>query len=110
LRLSELLAAPAVDADDRPLGRVRDVRLVQDGPIVDGFGHALRVAGILVGDRFTGTRLGFLRADVGGPWPLTAIFRRFERRAAYYDWADVQAWEPGSVRLRRGAQPTDPPG
>src|SRR4051812_38247163 len=41
--LSELLETPTVDADGAAVGFVRDVRLAQDGPYVEGFGHALRV-------------------------------------------------------------------
>jgi hypothetical protein len=53
-------------------------------------------------------RLGFGRADVRGPWLLDAIFSRLERHARYYAW-DQLDWEPGVVRLRAGATPTDPP-
>jgi hypothetical protein len=103
LRLSDLLDAATFDADGQPLGRVKDVRLVQDGPYVEGFGQALRVAGVIVGQRAYGIRLGFERAKVTGPWPLTALFRRFEERASYIPWDDVAEWRPGLVRLAVGA-------
>jgi sporulation protein YlmC with PRC-barrel domain len=35
MRLSDLLASTVFDHDGRAIGRVRDVRLVQDGPLVD---------------------------------------------------------------------------
>jgi hypothetical protein len=110
MRLSELLDAPVEDADGVAIGSVRDVRLVEDGPLVDGFGHALRVEGVLVGRRWQGIRLGFERAEVTGPWPLTSLFRRLEGRARFYAWEDVAAWEEGAVRLRPGATAVSPPG
>jgi hypothetical protein len=109
-RLSELLEVEAFDAGGDCLGRVRDVRLVQDGPLIEGFGHGLRVAGVLVGPRWRGTRLGFTRAAIKGPWPLTALFRRLEAANRYYHWDDVEAWDADRIRLRAGAAPTEPPG
>jgi len=107
-RLSDLVNAVAFDAAGAAMGEVEDVRLVQDGPFVEGFGHKLRVAGVVIGKRNRGLRLGFGRADVRGPWLLKAIFGRLERHAAYYTWDEVD-WEPGTVRLRPGATPSDPP-
>src|ERR671923_285859 len=40
-------------------GHVHDVRLVQDGPVIGGFGASLRVDGLIVGPRSTGGRLGY---------------------------------------------------
>jgi hypothetical protein len=109
MRLSELLEAATYDADGTRLGTVKDVRLVQDGPYVEGFGHALRVEGVVVGTRAFGIRLGFDRAEVRGPWPLTTIFRRFEQRARYFRWEDVGSWEPHVLRLNPDATPCPPP-
>jgi sporulation protein YlmC with PRC-barrel domain len=58
MRLSDLLGAPVRDGQGRSLGHVKDVRLVQDGPYVEGFGHQLRVAELVVGRGPMGTRLG----------------------------------------------------
>jgi hypothetical protein len=107
-RLSDLVDAVALDASGNVLGEVEDVRLVQDGPFVEGFGHKLRVDGVVIGKRARGLRLGFGRADVRGPWLLKALFQRLERHASYYRWEDLE-WEPGLVRLRPGAQPVDTP-
>ena len=108
-KLSDLLELEAVDGGGTVLGRVRDVRLVQDGPYVEGFGQGLRVAGVLVGPRWRGTRLGFVRAAITGPWPLTALFRRLEAANRYYAWDDVEAWDADRIRLRPGASPSEPP-
>ena len=107
-RLSDLVEAVAYDADGTELGHVEDVRLVQDGPFVEGFGHKLRVDGVVVGKRNRGLRLGFGRADVRGPWLLKAVFSRLEGHTAYYTWDELE-WEPGTVRLKPGATPSDPP-
>jgi hypothetical protein len=108
-RLSELLGAPTYAADGSSVGRVKDVRLVQDGRLIEGFGHALRVEWIDVGGRNLGIRLGFERAEIRGPWPLTTIFRALERRASYYDWSEVEDWQPHLVRLKATATPSEPP-
>ena len=102
--LSDLLHAKTFDAGGQDLGLVKDVRLVQDGPYIEGFGNALRLDGIVVGGRLLGVRLGFMRHEITGPWLIAAIFRRLEARTAYYAWDDVETWEPGLVRLRAGAR------
>jgi hypothetical protein len=108
MRLGDLLGSPVRDADGNPIGHVQDVRLVQDEPYVEGFGHGLRVEGILTGRGSLAVRLGFDRAGMAGPWPLTTIFRRLERRARYYRWEQVDAWDDDGVRLRPGATATAP--
>jgi hypothetical protein len=106
MRLSELLGRRVVDADGRRLGDVKDVRLVQDGPLIEGFGHALRVEGVLVGRGAIGVRLGIVRTDVKGPWPLTWLLRRLEHHARYVDWNDV-AEHDTHLQLRPGARLID---
>ena len=71
MRLSDLIGSAVTDAQGATLGNVQDVRLVQDGPYVEGFGHALRVEGIVTGKGTMAVRLGFARAGIRGPWPLT---------------------------------------
>src|SRR3954454_3896728 len=107
MRLSELLGRPVIDADGRSLGDVKDVRLVQDGRYVEGFGNALRVEGILAGKGGIGVRLGVARGAVKGPWPLTAVLRSLEHRARYVDWRDVAACDEAQIRLQTGARLVD---
>jgi hypothetical protein len=107
-RLSDLVDAPAYAADGTVLGHVEDVRLVQDGPFVEGFGHKLRVDGLVVGMRNRGLRLGFGRARVRGPWLLKAVSSRLEQHAQYFTWDEIE-WEPGRVRIKPGATPSEPP-
>ncbi|HEV7886750.1 MAG TPA: hypothetical protein VGO92_04265 [Acidimicrobiales bacterium] len=100
MRLSELLHEPVFDADARPIGRVHDVRLVQDGPLQGLAGAAFRVDALVVGRAGLGTRLGFHRHDMRGPWPLKLLFERLARKAHYVEWKDVAAWDDGRVSLR----------
>jgi len=66
MRMSDLMACDVYAADGRCLGRVRDVRLVMDGP-VRGSLAALRVDALIVGGSAFAGRLGYLRGGVRGP-------------------------------------------
>jgi hypothetical protein len=104
VRLSELLDRSVVTADGRSLGKVRDVRLVQDGPILAGGTQAaLRVEAVIVSRGWRGVRLGYLRGEVRGPWVLRAIFGRLERPARAISLRDL-VWddEQSLLRLRPG--------
>jgi PRC-barrel domain len=59
MRLSELIGSEVRDGNGVVIGTLRDVRLVQDGPDVDGFGRAFRIKGVLVG----GPSMGAARHD-----------------------------------------------
>jgi hypothetical protein len=98
--LSELLRSEVVDSAGQALGSVDDVRLVQDGPILPGFGAALRVDGLVVGAGSLAVRLGYHRHGVRGPALLKAIFARLERRAHFVPWELVADWDGSTVRLR----------
>lgn len=99
MRLGELVRSTVIDADGRTLGRVHDVRLVQDGPLLEGFGAALRVEGLVVGRGSVATRLGYHRHRVRGPLVLKALFGALERRARFVPWAEVTAWDGTRVVL-----------
>ena len=109
MRLSELLHSLVVDADGVELGSVDDVSLVQDGPLLLPFGAALRIEGLVVGHSAVGTRLGFGRKNVAGPWLLLKIFGTLERRARYAPWELVETFEDGVVRLRTPRSQLGPP-
>jgi hypothetical protein len=47
-----------VDGAGAELGRDEDVHVVQDGPVVEGFGALLRVEGLAIGAGGIGVRLG----------------------------------------------------
>jgi sporulation protein YlmC with PRC-barrel domain len=99
MRLSEVLACRVVDAAGQEIGSVNDVRLVQDGPYVEGFGAGLRVEGFVTGSGRVGERLGYHRGGVEGPWILRTIFARLERRGCYVPWSKVDHVEDGVIRL-----------
>ncbi len=99
MHLSDLLHSQVLGADGASLGSVDDVRLVQDGPLLLPFGAAFRVEGLMVGHRSVGTRLGYVRRGVRGPWLLRIIFAALERRARYVPWDDVVAWDGRTVRV-----------
>ena len=109
MRLSELLDARVVDADGTELGSIEDVRLAQDGPLLMPFGAALRVEAVVAGRGALGTRLGFVRGDVRGPWLLRWIFGALERRARYVPWEVVESWADGVVRVTVRASDLGPP-
>lgn len=100
MRMGDLLESRVADADGRDLGVVHDVRLVQDGPLLEGFGHALRVDGLVVGPGSWAVRLGYLRHGVKGPWLVKALAQAVERRTRFVPWGDVEAWDGRHVRLR----------
>ena len=54
MRLTDLLGAEVVDRCGQRAGRVHDVHLVQDGPLVGGFGAGLRLGRLIVGRRAVG--------------------------------------------------------
>ena len=99
MRLNDLLGAEVRDGNNRLVGKVQDVRLVQDGPEIEGFGPALRIQGILVGPP-TIKRLGLTRSDVKGPLALKWLARSVERRLRFVDWDQVRSVKPNVVEIR----------
>ncbi|HTK15545.1 MAG TPA: PRC-barrel domain containing protein [Acidimicrobiia bacterium] len=89
LRVALLLGRRMTDSEGRDLGRVHDVRLRRDGPIIPGFGPALRIEGLLVGPESIASRLGLDRADITGPWPLDVWGKRAAHRARFVPWETI---------------------
>ena len=104
MRLSELLRAEVVDENGTSLGKVVDVRAVQDGPIQPNFGAALRIDGLVIGRGGLAFRLGFHRLGVRGPWLLKALFGRLEGRSHYAEWDRVLSYDEGRIRVRGRAE------
>jgi hypothetical protein len=100
MRMGELLRSDVVDVDGKRVGRVHDVRLVQDGPELAGSGPSLRVDGLVVGHGSLAIRLGYHRAEVTGPFLLGRIFRALEGRARYVRWTDIQDRTTDRITLR----------
>jgi hypothetical protein len=98
-RISDVLDCDVVDADGRRVGRIRDVRLVMDGP-VEGALARLRLDAVIVGGSALAGRLGYLRGGVRGPGLLKAVMSRLERRAATYTTAQIGDWDVSNRRLQ----------
>ncbi|MDX6267425.1 MAG: hypothetical protein QOD70_2165 [Frankiales bacterium] len=85
MRGSDLLGAPVVSRSGAALGRVLDVRLVQDGPLLGAFA-AMRVEGLVVGHRRTSARLGYDRVEAHGPLLVATVVRWLARDNRYLPW------------------------
>jgi hypothetical protein len=109
MRLTDLLDSEVVDRSSRTIGRVHDVRLVQDGPPVGGVGASFRIEGLVVGTRKFGARLGFARANVRGPWILNLLFQRLHADERLLPWTAVRAVTEGRVLMTVGADDLAPP-
>jgi hypothetical protein len=97
MRLTDLLGAEVLDEAGRSAGRVHDVRLVQDGPLVGGFGAGLRLDGLLVGRRAVGVRLGYGRGKMKGPLPVRLLAGWLLSDGRYVEWGRIRTIEPGRV-------------
>src|SRR3954469_8539607 len=97
MRASELLGARVFDPGGAAIGKVLDVRVVQDGPLL-GTMAALRIDGLVVGRRTLTSRLGFDRAGVEGPALLRVAVRWVLRHNCYLPWEHVELLPHGAVR------------
>jgi hypothetical protein len=110
MRLSELLGADVVDQAGGSAGHVHDVRLVQDGPLIGGFGASLRVDGLIVGPRSTGGRLGYARGQVRRPLPVRLLAGWLYHGDRYVHWDRVRALEPHRIVISGSVADLPPPG
>ncbi len=101
MRLSELLGAEVRDGRGRVIGRVRDVRVVQEGRSEESVGM-LRLQGLVIGPA-PGRRFGLNRPDIKGPLLLKWIAGWIYRRLDEVDWRQVVAVAPGSVEIRKSS-------
>jgi PRC-barrel domain len=90
MRASDLLGKRVVDGRGRVLGRVIDLRCVQDGPL-RGVTCAPRVDSLIVSRRRVGSLLGYQRHEQQGPWAIRAIVRAVHRHVIVVPWASVAA-------------------
>jgi hypothetical protein len=103
MRLSELLSAEVVDERGRSAGRVHDVRLIQDGPPIGGFGASLRLEGLIVGRRAFAARFGYERPAMRAPLLVRLVFGWLGHDGRWVDWSRVTAVEPGRIRISGSA-------
>ena len=98
MRLSELLGSDVFDHDGVDLGRVRDVRIVQDGPRLGYRGGPLfRVHGLIVGRGAIGERLGFGRGGIEGPWLFAKLFAGRDDR--FVPWEQIHTRQGRRIEL-----------
>jgi sporulation protein YlmC with PRC-barrel domain len=103
MRLTDLLGAEVVDQAGGSAGRVHDVRLVQDGPVLGGFGAALRLDGLIVGRRAVGARLGYERSEMRGPLLVKLVAGWLRHDGRYVPWDRVRAVEPHRIHISGSA-------
>jgi sporulation protein YlmC with PRC-barrel domain len=109
MRLTDLLDADVLDPEGGAIGRVHDVRLVQDGPPLGNAGATFRVDGMVVGGTGLGARLGFARSDVRAPWLLNLLLQRLRADERYVPWSAVRAISEGRLLVDVRADDLAPP-
>lgn len=104
IRGVDIIGTRVYDVEGTLLGRVHDVRITP-GPYEtqDSGKPAYVITGLVIGAVAVGTRLGYGRGRMTGPWPVTAIFRRLAGRSLVVDRADVVERSEDAYRLRRRA-------
>jgi hypothetical protein len=108
MRLSELLGSEVFDAAGASVGRVRDVRIVQDGPNRGYGGEKLfRVHGLIVGAGAVGERLGYARGGVRGPWLFAKVFGA--RKQSFVPWEQIRRREAGRIDIHLTKDQLDVP-
>jgi hypothetical protein len=99
MRAAEVLGADVHGPDGTRLGKVLDIRLVQDGPLL-GADCALQIQGFVIGRRWLASHLGYDRANVNGPALVNAIVQRLCAGNRFLPWDDVAQLAPGRVESR----------
>jgi hypothetical protein len=107
LRVGELLQTTVVSADGKRLGRVRDLHIIQDGPLRASGEHAFRVHGIVAGRFALATRLGYATypglapdEETRGPLAIRAIVRWLHRNAKYIPWEAIADITPSTITVQ----------
>jgi sporulation protein YlmC with PRC-barrel domain len=106
MRLSELLGREVLDRDERHIGTVADVRLVQDARLVGGHDAAFRLSGLIVVERHHVRLFGYER-DVG-PWLVRKVVDRFCGGIVFIAWDDIEDIAAETIRTRRTANECRP--
>ena len=99
MRGSDVIGLPVVGRGGRRLGKVLDVRLVQDGPLMGAYA-ALRVDALVVGRHTVAAHLGYDRARVNGPWLLNKVVNAMTRGNGLLPWQEAEIAD-GEVRCER---------
>lgn len=94
MRVSELFEMTVTDADGMPLGKVIDVRVIQNGRLL-GAKNALQVEGLIVGRHKVAARLGYDRYEQHGPPLVRWLVGRLVRHNRFLPWSDVTLQDGG---------------
>jgi sporulation protein YlmC with PRC-barrel domain len=107
MRAGELFQTKVVTVDGRSLGRVRDIHVVQDGPLRASGEPGYRAHGLVAGRFALGTRLGYVSrpgldsgAETKGPLPIRALVRWLHRNATYVPWQHIVEIRPDEIITR----------
>jgi sporulation protein YlmC with PRC-barrel domain len=100
MRASDLIGREVTSADGRGVGVITDIRCVQDGPL-RGTNAALRIDGLLVSRRHTGSILGYDRRRQG-PLLVRLVVKLLHKHMTVIPWSAVDDEGP-PIRLRPGA-------
>jgi sporulation protein YlmC with PRC-barrel domain len=107
-RLSRLIGLRVRDGSGEPVGQVADVRLSQDGPLLEEVQHAFRLSGLIVVPRHTGQLFGYERGP-GGQAPLLvrSIIRRLHHGSCYVPWSQIELPMSSSDGIRLSVPRTE---
>ena len=108
MRLRDLLGSDLVTVENRSLGKVHDVRLVLDGPLLGSFGPALRLDGLFAGPASVGVRFGYTREHMHAPALVAAVLRA-HGPLRFASWDDVVSLSEDVVHVRAGTGLSEPP-
>ena len=101
MKASDLLGQDVINDRGERVGIVTDLRCIDDGRR-NGRTHDLRIDGLVVSGRHTGSMLGYSRPGQRGPWLVRAVVRALHRRLTVIPWHDV-ADSDGPIVLRSSA-------
>lgn len=92
MTIAELLTHDVRDVDGRDLGRVHDVRAVDD----DG---TLTIHALVVGGGAVAYRLGYAGGHVTGPWLLARLAQLLRHDLHVVPWEHVDRAADGTLHL-----------
>jgi sporulation protein YlmC with PRC-barrel domain len=102
MQLNEILGLRVIDAAGSDIGRVADVRLVQDGALLTSMQLALRVDGLIVVEHRATRLLGYERHV--GPAVLRRLVHSRLGQVWYLPWDNVDQVTDSKVHARSGRE------
>jgi hypothetical protein len=77
--------------------------------MIGSFGASFRLEGLIVGKGSIGSRLGYDRSEMKGPYLLKKLFGRLLSSARFVDWGRVVAIEEGKIFVDQPLEEMRPP-